>query len=98
MKEPPKKAFPAMLHEGVDHDRLTRKLAHLREASDRFLGYPTNLDFDYGELAPFLELALNNIGDPFQQSHVELNTLESEEEATDDNDEARELVKDILVG
>lgn len=75
-----KRELPAMLREGVDHERLDRKLVDLREASARFLGYPTNLDFDYRELAPFLELALNNIGDPFQESHVELNTLEFEQE------------------
>ncbi len=45
MSTTPTRKFPAMLNEGVDHDRLTRKLAAVRETSERFLGYPMNLDF-----------------------------------------------------
>lgn len=71
---------PAMLLEGVDHAALDAKYERLREAGTRFLGYPVNLDHDCSELARFLAFSLNNVGDPFQHSPIELNTLEFERE------------------
>lgn len=72
-----------MLREGVDYARLREKKEFLREASGRFLGYPTNLDVDYMELAEFFEFSLNNVGDPFQESHTKLHTLDIEREVID---------------
>jgi histidine decarboxylase len=71
---------PAMLREGIDHAALDAEYARLREACGRFLGYPVNLDHDYSPLARFLEFSLNNVGDPFQHSPIELNSLDFERE------------------
>lgn len=72
-----------MLRDGVDRGRLAGKLEQLREARPRQIGYPVNMEFDYHELAPFLEYSLNNVGDPYQESHVSLNTLDLEREVID---------------
>ncbi|XP_054785996.1 serine decarboxylase-like [Prosopis cineraria] len=40
----------------------------------RFLGYPTNLEFDYEALAPLLHFHINNAGDPFLGSCYTLNS------------------------
>ncbi|KAF0929698.1 hypothetical protein E2562_023046 [Oryza meyeriana var. granulata] len=37
----------------------------LQHRSAYHLGYPLNLDYDFGPLAPFLNFSLNNAGDPF---------------------------------
>ncbi|KAK4253123.1 hypothetical protein QN277_010939 [Acacia crassicarpa] len=39
-----------------------------------FLGYPTNLEFDYEALAPLLHFHINNAGDPFMGSSYTLNS------------------------
>lgn len=72
-----------MLREGPDFERLEQKLQQVNKASQTFLGYPTNLSFECDELAPFLKYSLNNVGDPFQQSHTELHTLDLEREVID---------------
>ena len=74
---------PVMLTAGIDYVALAEKIAQIEKASQSFLGYPTNLDFDCSELAPFLRYVLNNVGDPFQTSHAVLNTLEFEREVID---------------
>ena len=45
-----------------------------------FVGYPTNQDFDYSALLPFLSYCLNNVGDPFHDSNFSSNTHEIERE------------------
>ena len=62
-------------------DALATRLTGLRR---RFIGYPSNLDFDYAELMPFFGHALNNIGDPFSDSTCALHTLEFEREVLAD--------------
>ena len=44
------------------------------------VGYPSNQDYDYTELLPFLQYSANNVGDPFQGSNYRLNTHEIEQE------------------
>ena len=44
------------------------------------VGYPSNQDYDYTELLPFLRYSANNVGDPFQGSNYRLNTHEIEQE------------------
>lgn len=46
----------------------------------KHLGYPANADFDYSGLYQFLEIPLNNVGDPFNHSNYPLNTHEFEKE------------------
>ncbi|MBK1827031.1 histidine decarboxylase [Haloferula rosea] len=77
------RSMPSMLSEGIDFARLDQAQSRFTEASKSFLGYPTNLKFDYSDLAPFLAFALNNVGDPFQSSHTQLNTLDFEREVID---------------
>ncbi|KAI9098381.1 hypothetical protein K1719_025006 [Acacia pycnantha] len=46
----------------------------LRDNKKSFLGYPTNLEFDYEALAPLLHFHINNAGDPFMGSSYTLNS------------------------
>ena len=60
--------------------RLDRLLEEVREAGKRQVGYPTNQDFDYSAVLPFLEHSLNNVGDPFHSSNYKSNTHAFERE------------------
>ena len=60
--------------------RLDGLLNRIREAADHQVGYPTNQTFDYTPLLPFLDYALNNVGDPFHDSNYWSNTHEFERE------------------
>ncbi len=59
-----------------------RRLELLKSEFDalagRFLGYPTNQNFDYSALLPFLSYCVNNVGDPFHQSNFATNTHDIE--------------------
>ncbi|MDO6406706.1 pyridoxal-dependent decarboxylase [Pantoea phytobeneficialis] len=44
------------------------------------LGYPLNQNFDYSALAPFIDVHLNNLGDPYEANSTLLNTRELEQE------------------
>src|SRR5690606_6022533 len=63
---------------------LPRELDELLDAATQarndYLGYPVAKDFDYRELADFLAIPLNNLGDPFQDStwRVDSRALERE--------------------
>ncbi|KAI9072302.1 hypothetical protein K1719_041294 [Acacia pycnantha] len=46
-------------------------ISHIR---DHFLGYPTNLDFNYDALVQLLRFHLNNVGDPSMGSSFSLNS------------------------
>lgn len=70
----------AMLHGGIDHARLEDKYRDLLAAKRTSIGYPVNQAWDYSELFKFLEVPVNNVGDPFQVSNYKLNTLEFERE------------------
>src|SRR5882672_12195708 len=64
----------------ADQQRLDELFARLRGLRRYFVGYPCNQNFDYSALAPFLDFAFNNIGDPFGGSNLPLNTHEFERE------------------
>lgn len=59
---------------------LDELLENAMDARDVYLGYPVAKDFDYRELAGFLSIPLNNLGDPFQDStwRVDSRALERE--------------------
>ena len=61
-------------------ERLDRLLEEIEAAADQQIGYPTNQQFDYSPLLPFMRHALNNIGDPFQSSNYRSNTHGIEQE------------------
>ncbi len=58
-------------------DELHARFARLRRY---YVGYPCNEDFDFSEIARFLEFAVNNVGDPFGGSNIPINTHEFERE------------------
>ena len=61
-------------------NRIDKLFSELKVLSDNQLGYPTNQQFDYSPLLPFLQLSVNNVGDPFHDSNFRINTHEVERE------------------
>lgn len=72
-----------LLDQGVNSERLKEKYQQLKKQAASCIGYPGNQAFEFSELLPFFEFALNNIGDPFQDSSYPLNTLDFEREVID---------------
>ncbi|HEX2747580.1 MAG TPA: histidine decarboxylase, partial [Verrucomicrobiales bacterium] len=64
----------------VAAERLGAFLNYIRELSPSLVGYPCSQDYDYSEITPFLNYALNNIGDPFADSYFRQNTYPFERE------------------
>ena len=60
--------------------RIDRLFYSLEELSWHQLGYPTNQEFDYSRLYPFLKFSINNVGDPFHDSNYQVNSHEFERE------------------
>ena len=46
----------------------------IQESTDNFLGYPLAKDFNFSEFAPFLDLCINNVGDPEVNSTLTIDT------------------------
>lgn len=63
-----------------DKEKLDQLLTKLEKESNHFIGYPCNLSFDYSELQPFYNFAINNVGDPFVSSNYRVNTHELEKD------------------
>lgn len=65
-------------------DQVTQRLDELyrslQDAAATQAGYPCNQLFDYSELYRFLDLSINNVGDPFHNSNFWVNTHEFERE------------------
>jgi len=53
-------------------------LERIRTSNASFLGYPLAKDFSFQEFAPFLDLCLNNVGDPESPSTLKIDTKEIE--------------------
>jgi len=53
------------------HNKLTERTAN-------HMGYPYNLDFDYGALAGLERFSINNLGDPFIESNYGVHSREFE--------------------
>ena len=60
--------------------RLAELLKEIKDGDQWQVGYPGNQKFDYSPLIPFLSHCLNNIGDPFHQTHYRGNTHQFERE------------------
>lgn len=71
------KAFYIFSEDKFRLDELYRKM---EERSSKFLGYPCNLLYDYGELFRFFNFSINNVGDPFIESLYGVNTKDFERE------------------
>ncbi|MDB6081314.1 MAG: hdc [Chlamydiia bacterium] len=61
-----------------DQYKLDDLYQRLVEKSHTFLGYPTNANLHNEELARFLNLTINNVGDPYIKSNYGVNTLDFE--------------------
>ena len=61
-------------------ERLDGLLKTFDADSQKMMGYPVNLDYDYSALLPFLQYSANNVGDPFHDSNYASNTHEIERE------------------
>ena len=55
----------------------------LKENSEDFLGYPAAKDFNYEDFSPFLNLVINNVGDPEAHAGNWINTKEIENKCVD---------------
>ena len=58
-------------------DKLYKRI---KSNTDSLLGYPLAKDFSYQQFAPFLDLCINNIGDPESTSTLAIDTKEMERE------------------
>jgi histidine decarboxylase len=81
-----------------DHIKLEKLLHQIKEVETSFVGYPTNMIFDYSELISFLGHSINNVGDPFNTSNYKMNTLEFECEVVRFFAELAELSEDEMWG
>lgn len=66
--------------QATTRQRLDELQSRFDDLAGHFLGYPTNQDFDYSALLPFLSYNVNNVGDPFHDSNFSTNTHEIERE------------------
>ncbi len=62
------------------HHRLGEFLESVKYHSDHVMGYPCARDFNYDALKPFLDIPLNNVGDPFAESTNKDNSRQFERE------------------
>jgi len=66
----------------AEHSQLALRLEefqkHLQERTHHHLGYPYNLEFESELLKPFLNFAINNLGDPFKESNYGVHSREFE--------------------
>ncbi len=62
------------------HQRLDEFLEYVKYHSDHVMGYPSARDFNYDALKPFLDIPLNNVGDPFAESTNKDNSRQFERE------------------
>ncbi|MCY3657266.1 MAG: histidine decarboxylase [Chloroflexi bacterium] len=66
--------------QATTRQRLDELQSRFDDLAGHFLGYPTNQDFDYSALLPFVSYNVNNVGDPFHDSNFSTNTHEIERE------------------
>lgn len=60
--------------------QLQQLLQTVQRRSETFIGYPAGVQFDYAELFPFLQYNMNNVGDPFVDAPMGMNTRSFERE------------------
>lgn len=60
--------------------RLEKIYLRVKSRQEFSLGYPLNQKFDYSALTPFLNLHLNNVGDPYTARSMLLHTHDLEQE------------------
>ena len=57
--------------------RIKQFIQSIEAYSHQMLGYPSARDFDYTALAPLLNFPLNNVGDPFVEGSMQVNSRRS---------------------
>lgn len=60
------------------NDILAAYMDKLVDRTQHHLGYPYNLDFDYGALEKLVKFSINNLGDPFIESNYGVHSREFE--------------------
>ncbi|CAM1333612.1 histidine decarboxylase [Tenacibaculum aestuariivivum] len=61
-------------------NKIEKIYNRISKNTDTFLGYPLAKDFSYKEFAPFLDLCINNVGDPESDSTLAIDTKDIEKE------------------
>lgn len=61
-------------------ERIQNELLRLQTKNQEYIGYPLAKDFNYEIFAPFLNLQINNVGDPFVPSSLGIDTKKAEKE------------------
>lgn len=57
-----------------DKKRLNTLYDEFMKGSEKLLGYPANLLYDYSDLYRFFTFTINNVGDPFVEGLYDINT------------------------
>ncbi|XLR44511.1 hypothetical protein HN51_028637, partial [Arachis hypogaea] len=57
---------------------LSKYKKSLTERTKHHLGYPYNLNFDYGALSQLQHFSINNLGDPFIESNYGVHSRQFE--------------------
>lgn len=60
------------------NETLSKYMKKLAERTTHHMGYPYNLDFDYGALDGLNKYSINNLGDPFIESNYGVHSREFE--------------------
>ncbi|GAB4821741.1 hypothetical protein N2152v2_008787 [Parachlorella kessleri] len=79
-------ALAVVEHEDMTSEEVEKKIAHvigeyktkLESRTEHHMGYPYNLDFDYGPLECLQKFCINNLGDPFIESNYGVHSREFE--------------------
>jgi histidine decarboxylase len=64
-------------NDNVDNNDTDTPLMNIKiKLKDKYpcLGYPLNVGYDYTKLKDFINITLNNVGDPFSESSIKCNT------------------------
>ena len=67
----------------MQDQRISELYNRLKKQSDTFLGYPLAKDFSFNAFAPFLDLCINNVGDPESVATLAIDTKDFENECID---------------
>ncbi len=64
----------------ADQTQLDNFLVDVENHSKMIMGYPTTRDLDCSDLTPFMNYALNKVGDPFIESTSKTNSRQFEQD------------------
>lgn len=75
---PPRDVPSLQEREARINEVIERYIMKLEERTAYHMGYPYNLDFDYGALERLVKYSINNLGDPFIESNYGVHSREFE--------------------